>query len=68
MKRIILIIVIALGMIGIIWWYQTQVPVGGPTVSVTKTQGESVEAQIKAIDIGDLDVEFQEIDAGIATL
>lgn len=68
MKRIILVIVIALGMIGIIWWYQARVPVGGPTVFVTNTQSETVEAQIEAIDIGDLDVEFQEIDAGIATL
>lgn len=68
MKRIILVIVIALGMIGIIWWYQARVPVGGPTVSVTNTQSETVEAQIEAVDIGDLDGEFQEIDAGIATL
>ncbi len=68
MKRIILVIIIALGMIGIIWWYQAQVPVGGPTVSVTNTQSESIEAQIEAIDVGDLDAEFQEIDAGISSI
>ncbi len=68
MKHIILIIVITLVMIGIIWRYQAQVPIGGPTISVTNTQSESVEAEIKAIDVGDLDVGFQEIDAGIANL
>ena len=68
MQRIIIVIIITLIFMSIIWWYQAQMPSGSPTVSVTNMKSESVETEIEAIDIGDLDGEFQEIDAGIATL
>lgn len=68
MQRIILIIIIALVSIGVIWWYQAQIPVAGPTVSVTTMQQESLEAEIESINVGDLDADFKEIDADISTL
>jgi len=68
MQRIILVIVITLVFIGIIWWYQAQVPSEGPTVSVTSSRSENIETEIEAIDVGDLDAGFREVDAGISGL
>ncbi|MCR4322797.1 MAG: hypothetical protein NUV61_01790 [Candidatus Azambacteria bacterium] len=68
MKRIILIIVITLIFIGIIVWYQAQIPIGGPTIFVTNTNSENIKTEIEVIGIGDLDAGFLEIDADISTL
>ncbi|MEK7488126.1 MAG: hypothetical protein AAB598_02275 [Patescibacteria group bacterium] len=68
MKHIILLIIVALIFIGIIWWYQAQVSTESPTVSVMSMRSESIEAETEAIDIGDLDTGFKEIDAGISAL
>ena len=68
MQRIILIIIVALVSIGVIWWYQAQVPVAGPTVSVTNMQQEDLKTEIESIDVGDLDADFKEIDTDISTL
>lgn len=67
MQRILLTIVIALIFIGIIWRMQSQ-PLGGPLVSVSNGNGVTIEKQIKAVDIGNFDAEFQSIDIEIANL
>lgn len=68
MKHIILLIIITLICISAIWWYQAQIGTERPTISVTNTYTKSIEAETEAIDIGDLDAGFKEIDAGISTL
>lgn len=67
MQRILLTIIIALIFIGIIWRIQSQ-PLGGPLVSVSNGSGITIEKQIKAVDIGNFDAEFQSIDTEIANL
>lgn len=68
MKHITLVIVITLIFIGIIWWNQAQIGKECPMVSVTNTYNKSIEAETEAIDIGDLDAGFKDVDVSISTL
>ncbi len=71
-KPVMIIVIIAVGVVLVLWWLgQSKLilsPVAQPTVSATPNVEEAEVNQVEAIDVGDVDREFQAIDNDINNL
>ena len=66
-KLLIAIIVIVLAAAAL-WWWQSQVPAAPSAEETGSDDTATISQELDAVDLGDLDKEFQTIDADLNAL